>query len=72
VGHGVEESWANVHYRFDNWATYLTPVQTLEVTYPPPPPAGSLTELYTYIGAGVSAAVVAVVAIVILRRRRMK
>ncbi|MDH5440270.1 MAG: hypothetical protein OEY31_06670 [Candidatus Bathyarchaeota archaeon] len=72
VGAGVGESWATVHYRFDNWATYLTPTQTLEVTYPPPPPAGSLTELYTYIGGGVSAAVIAVVALVILRRRRAK
>jgi len=72
VGHGVEESWANVHYRFDNWATYLTPIQTLEVTYPPPPPAGSLAELYTYVGAGVSAAVIAVVAVIFVRRRKRK
>jgi hypothetical protein len=72
VGAGVGESWASVHYRFDNWATYLTPTQTLEVIYPPPPPPGSLTELYTYIGAGVSAVVIVVVAVVILRRRRAK
>jgi len=61
-----------VHYRFDNWATYLTPTQALEVTYPAPPPAGSLTELYTYVGAGVSAAVIAVVAVIYVRRRRIK
>ena len=59
-----------VENRFDNWATYLTPVQTLEVAYPPPPPAGSLAELYTYVGAGVSAAVIAVVALLLLRRRK--
>jgi hypothetical protein len=61
-----------IENRFDNWATYLTATQTLEVTYPPPPPVGTLTELYTYIGAGVSAAVIAVVALVILRRRKRK
>jgi len=59
-----------VENRFDSWATYLTPTQTLEVTYPPPPPAGSLAELYTYVGAGVSAAVIAVVALLLLRRRK--
>ncbi|MFB0504075.1 MAG: hypothetical protein ACETWE_09595 [Candidatus Bathyarchaeia archaeon] len=61
-----------IENRFDNWATYLTPTQTLEVTYPPPPPAGSLAELYTYVGAGVSAAVVAVVAVIFVRRRRAR
>ena len=60
----------NINHRFDDWATYLTPVQTLEVTYSPPPPAGTLTELFTYIGAGVSVVVVAVVALILLRRRR--
>jgi len=69
---GVLGEEGYIENRFDNWATYLTATQTLEVTYPPPPPVGNLTELYTYIGAGVSAAVIAVVAIVILRRRKRK
>jgi len=59
-----------VEKRFDNWATYLTATQTLEVTYPSPPPVGTLTELFTYIGAGVSVVVVAVVALLLLRRRK--
>jgi len=61
-----------VENRFDSWATYLTPTQTLEVIYPSSPPVGTLTELHTYIGAGVSVVVIAVVALIFVRRRRAR
>lgn len=54
---------------YDDWGSYLIPVQSIGLTYPEPPPIGGLGELFIYIIVGV-VAVVAIVAVVVLRMRR--
>lgn len=54
---------------YDDWGSYLIPVQSIGLSYPEPQPIGGFGELFIYIIVGV-VAVVAIVAVVVLRMRR--
>ena len=70
LGDANTYSSADVEHGYEDWGSYLIPVQSIGLAFPEPPPIGGMGELLTYIIGGVVAVVAVVVIVVVLRRRR--
>ncbi|MFB0504081.1 MAG: hypothetical protein ACETWE_09625 [Candidatus Bathyarchaeia archaeon] len=70
LGDANTYSGVDVEHAYEDWGSYLIPVQSIGLTFPEPPPIGGMGELLTYIIGGVVAVVAVVVIVVVLRRRR--